>query len=185
MSKFIHCFDDKLNVSEWKKHFPDYEIKIWGEDQLQKAKGMSRELNKFRVLKDYGGIYTDSDIIPTHRFDTSVTPALLDGVSTRLMIGEKGQKLWDQLLHNPNVEKVVNDLKQVVGNVKSSYVEFTNKISWLYYLYRNWKYILGFVIILIVVIVFIMFEVIYGLNKRLKICEQKKMRWKREYYMSE
>lgn len=62
-------------ISSWRKHFPDYKIKEWNEDNFditanryieeayrQKKYAFVSDYARFRVLHDHGGLYFDTDV---------------------------------------------------------------------------------------------------------------------------
>lgn len=72
----------KKYIKSWKKHCPDYEIKLWNEDNYdidtipftQEAKKQGKwafvsDYARFDILEKYGGIYLDTDVEVLKNFD--------------------------------------------------------------------------------------------------------------------
>lgn len=67
--------DARRCIDSWRKHFPDYEIKEWNEDNFdisankyieeayrQKKYAFVSDYARFKVLHDHGGVYFDTDV---------------------------------------------------------------------------------------------------------------------------
>jgi mannosyltransferase OCH1-like enzyme len=85
-------------LNQWKEAHPDYEIRVWGEEDVDRDISkfqlssilMDRDLNpglradalRYEILKLHGGIYVDTDMAlvkPIH--------SLMNGINADLFIG--------------------------------------------------------------------------------------------------
>ena len=107
-------------IESWKKYLPDYEIKFWNEDNIdlkdmgqyaqeaydEKQWAFVSDVVRLYVLKEYGGIYMDTDMEVIKSLDKFLTlPAFFgfeieDEISTGIIGSEP---------HNPFIEKLYHD----------------------------------------------------------------------------
>ena len=107
-------------IESWKKYLPDYEIKFWNEDNIdlkdmgqyaqeaydEKQWAFVSDVVRLYVLKEYGGIYMDTDMEVIKSLDEFLTlPAFFgfeieDEISTGIIGSEP---------HNPFIEKLYHD----------------------------------------------------------------------------
>ncbi|AST58537.1 glycosyl transferase [Thermoanaerobacterium thermosaccharolyticum] len=110
----------KLNlkcIESWKKLLPDYELKLWNEDNfditinqfVKEAYGMKKwafvtDYVRLYVLYNYGGIYMDTDVEVLKRLDPFLIHSAFSGfendeyIPTGIMGAEKGNKWIGYLL---------------------------------------------------------------------------------------
>lgn len=108
--------DVEKNLETWKKYNPDYEIKIWNEENidlnLNRYAKEAYESKKFafvtdyvrlKVLYEYGGIYMDTDVEVLKSFDDLLGLPAFSGFEgpNRIPTGTMGaeaQNKWIKLL---------------------------------------------------------------------------------------
>lgn len=123
--KIIHCCwfggkempnDVKEYLGTWKKYNPDYEIRIWTEENFDlqenryareayenKKWAFITDYARLKVLYDFGGIYMDTDVEATKSFDDLLMNKAFSGfeddqnIPTGTMGAEKGNR-WIELL---------------------------------------------------------------------------------------
>ena len=82
-------------IASWRKYLPDYEIKIWNEDNFDvnqipytqqayrcKKYAFVSDYARFKILYDNGGIYFDTDVEVIRSMDEIVSQAPYMGVET-------------------------------------------------------------------------------------------------------
>ncbi|WP_026485635.1 glycosyltransferase family 32 protein [Caldanaerobius polysaccharolyticus] len=119
----------KLNqrcIESWKKVLPDYELKLWNEDNfdininqfVKEAYEMKKwafvtDYVRLYVLYNYGGIYMDTDVEVLKRLDPFLTHSAFSGfenqyyISTGIMGSEKGNKWISYLLDYYNDKRFI------------------------------------------------------------------------------
>lgn len=107
-------------VASWKKYCPDYEIKLWNEDNFdlkgaglyaqqaydEKQWAFVSDVARLYVLKEYGGIYMDTDMEVIKPLDEFLElPAFMGfEIETEVSTGIIGSEP-----HNPLIEEWYND----------------------------------------------------------------------------
>lgn len=107
-------------VASWKKYCPDYEIKLWNEDNFdlegaglyaqqaydEKQWAFVSDVARLYVLKEYGGIYMDTDMEVIKSLDDFLElPAFMGfEIETEVSTGIIGSEP-----HNPLIEEWYND----------------------------------------------------------------------------
>lgn len=107
-------------VASWKKYCPDYEIKLWNEDNFdlegagiyaqqaydEKQWAFVSDVARLYVLKEYGGIYMDTDMEVIKPLDGFLTlPAFMGfEIETEISTGIIGSEP-----HNPLIEEWYQD----------------------------------------------------------------------------
>ena len=89
----------KKCIKSWKKFLPDYEIKLWNEDNFdfnscafvkqayeKKKWAFVSDYARMKVLKEYGGIYFDTDMEITKNIDSLLQNDFFFGVEDSGMI---------------------------------------------------------------------------------------------------
>lgn len=89
-------------IKSWRKHLPDYEIKLWDADSFDfdsvryvkealenKKYAFVSDYIRLYALYNYGGIYLDSDVLVFKRFDELHDLKFFTGVEFRSMEKEK------------------------------------------------------------------------------------------------
>ncbi|HLQ87009.1 MAG TPA: glycosyltransferase [Enterococcus sp.] len=151
--KIIHCCwfgpnpfpqSFKQNIETWKKYCPDYEIKIWTEDNIDvnvsKYLKSARNHKKWAFMSDYvrlyvlykyGGIYLDTDVELIKSLDPLLNNEMFtgleeaDSIATGLILGsiKKNQTIRKLLsLYDSRGDNIVNG-----QFVESTCVEITTK----------------------------------------------------------
>ena len=106
-------------IESWKKYCPDYEIIEWNESNFDinccdyareaydaKKWAFVSDVARLYALVNYGGIYMDTDVEVLRPLDNFLHYDALSGfeskerVSTGLMACQKGQRLFEELLHD-------------------------------------------------------------------------------------
>jgi len=107
----------KMCIESWKKFLPDYELMLWNEDNFDvsslKFTRQAYEKRKFAfvtdyvrlyALKNYGGVYMDTDVEITKNIDKFLELPAFSGfetgdlIPTGIMASEKGLKWIDELI---------------------------------------------------------------------------------------
>ena len=83
----------KKCIASWKKYMPDYEIKLWSEENIDlnecdfikeayenKKWAFVADYARTKVLYEYGGIYMDTDMELTKPLDDLMTEDFVIGV---------------------------------------------------------------------------------------------------------
>ena len=116
-------------LKQWKEAHPDYEIRVWGEEDVDRDLSKfqlssilkDRELNpglradalRYDILKLHGGIYVDTDMAlvkPIH--------SLMQGITTDLFIGVSHSEAFEVnnaiigcIPGHPYIERLIEKLK--------------------------------------------------------------------------
>lgn len=117
-----HC------IKSWKKHLPDYEIKLWNYDSFPKDKSdwvrEAVENKKYAFAADYirayalyteGGIYLDSDVEVLKSFNPLLDRPYFLGkekhnlIEAAVMGSEKGNPLFGKLLEYYSNRRFIKD----------------------------------------------------------------------------
>lgn len=82
-------------INSWKKHCPDYEIRLWTEKDFdfslntytreayeQKAYGFVPDYIRLWIVYNYGGIYLDTDVQIVRSFDSLLSKRAFAGMET-------------------------------------------------------------------------------------------------------
>ncbi len=119
--------DAKRYIKSWKKHLPDYEIIEWNEDNFDldmypfareaydhKKYAFITDVVRLHVLKEYGGIYMDTDVEVLKPLDKFLKHVAFSGfendnfVPTGIMGSEAGGQWVTDLLEYYNQRHFVN-----------------------------------------------------------------------------
>lgn len=142
----------------WKDLYPEYDIKEWNLSQLEKEFGKhNKECYKYCLMYKYGGIYTDPNIEVKKRLQFNGN-ALLDGRSSRVIVGQQGQDIWKQLMDNPNVKAVVDKFNSVIGNIKSDYFKLKDAKGFLATIKNYSGWIVLLIVVLLLILIFVAIE---------------------------
>lgn len=106
-------------IASWKKYCPDYKIIEWNENNFDinccdyvreayeaKKWAFVSDVARLFVLVNYGGIYMDTDVEVVKPLDDILKYEAVSGfqsdnkIPTGLMASEKGQKLFEEFLHD-------------------------------------------------------------------------------------
>lgn len=103
-------------IDSWRRHLPDYELRLWNEDNFDVAAiPYTREAYERRkyafvsdyvrlyALKNHGGVYMDTDVEVIRSLDRFLSlPAFagfeVNGIQTGVLASEKGGKWVSELL---------------------------------------------------------------------------------------
>jgi hypothetical protein len=107
-------------IESWKKFCPDYEIRLWGDEELaqignrfaiealeHRKFAFASDVLRLYALKNYGGVYVDSDLQITAPIDRFLENHFFSGFEnlgnvvwpiTALMGAEKGNEIISDLL---------------------------------------------------------------------------------------
>lgn len=119
---------EKICINSWKKYFPDYEIKLWDEDNFDinvcAYVKQAYEHNKFAFVSDYarifalfhyGGIYLDTDVEVISSFDKFLKFKNFLGFENKTFIGtamiatSKGSSFAKEMLDYYNRISYIDD----------------------------------------------------------------------------
>ena len=91
---------EKNCVATWKEFFPDYEFKLWNEENFDYAQcafakqaydnkkyAFVSDYARAKVLYEYGGLYMDTDVKMLKAFPESVAPKGFMGFERRAFLG--------------------------------------------------------------------------------------------------
>lgn len=106
--------DARRCINSWRRHFPDYEIKEWNEDNFdisanryieeayrQKKYAFVSDYARFKVLHDHGGVYFDTDVEVIRPMDEMIVAGPFMGFEKSLATNGHGQ--GGQLGVNPGL----------------------------------------------------------------------------------
>lgn len=115
-------------IESWKKYCPDYVIKEWNEDTFDIESvtyvKQAYENRKWAFVSDYvrlyalvneGGIYMDTDVELIKSLDMFLDLEAFSGfestgnIPTGLMAAERGQSLFEELLHDYDNESFIKE----------------------------------------------------------------------------
>jgi mannosyltransferase OCH1-like enzyme len=113
----------KKCIASWKKHLPDYEIKLWSEKNVdlnecdfikeayeQKKWAFVADYVRTKVLYEYGGIYMDTDMELTKPVDDLLTEDFVIGVEDSGFIA--AGLIIVKNKHNKYIKKMLNFYKK-------------------------------------------------------------------------
>lgn len=129
INKVIHyCWFGKSPVPEkekscietWKQHFPDFELKLWNEDNFnyegclfskqayeQKKYAFVSDYARAKILYEYGGLYLDTDVKVLKSFGN-----LLDGSVNGILGFERKAFIGTAVIacqpHDPCIKELLN-----------------------------------------------------------------------------
>ena len=164
MSKIIHyCWfgDGKLDklaekcIESWKKYLPDYEIMLWNETNFdvnstpfsksaykEKKWAFVSDVARIHALREYGGIYFDTDMMITKDVSDIVDNEFFAGWETsyNVAVGVLGAKE----AHHPIIEKMYAHYSSVEFDINDPYahtipVLLTRTLKQMYGLKHNDK----------------------------------------------
>lgn len=142
----------KKCIASWRKFFPDYEIKVWNEDNFDvniipytaeayacKKYAFVSDYARFWVLYKYGGLYFDTDVEVIRPMDDIVARGPFMGIETPATLGNlpnvapglglgvnPGLGLYGEILdYYKNLHFLTADGKQ---NVEDAVVAITTRI---------------------------------------------------------
>lgn len=158
-----------------------------------KNRGQKIDVLKYLLMDKFGGIYSDREIVPTKKIKNIDNNGFLKCgpyFSNQVMMGKPNQDIWKQLImesikrvkQNTSsslgnlynrlkttgslmITDVINSFDELISTIPNFFKDLRSKYSWIFFLIRNWKQLITFFLILIIVIIFILFEVIYKLNR--------------------
>ncbi|MCI8955862.1 MAG: glycosyl transferase [Eubacterium sp.] len=91
---------EKMCIKTWKKYFPEYELRLWNEDNFDykqcsfakqayenKKYAFVSDYARAKVLYEYGGIYLDTDVQVLKPFPVSVAESGFMGFERRAFLG--------------------------------------------------------------------------------------------------
>lgn len=109
---------EKSCVETWRECFPNYELKLWTEENFDYAQcafakqaydakkyAFVSDYARAKVLYEYGGIYLDTDVKVLKRFPKSTAPKGFMGFERRAFIGTA---VLASIPKNENIKELLN-----------------------------------------------------------------------------
>lgn len=124
----------KRYTETWKTFHPNWEYRLWTLDDLKDVEiskqdifdratswAMKSDILRYEILRQYGGLYIDTDFECLHPFDNLTYLEFFTGISY-----DTKMELYNGLIacvpHHPVIEKCVTLLNRVYDGVKGSII---------------------------------------------------------------
>lgn len=167
-------------IASWKKHCPDYEIRQWNEENFdinifpyvreaykEKRWAFVSDVARLLALRDYGGVYLDTDVELLKPLDFLLDKEVVfgmenqDRISTAVILARKNNKLIRELLATykdirfdssiTNVQRFTDTIKNnnevtilskdyfCPKDYESGFVNFTSNTVAIHFFDQSWK----------------------------------------------
>lgn len=132
----------KFCIESWKKFLPEYEFKLWNEDTFDiensctfvkqafehKKWAFVSDYVRIWALKEYGGIYLDTDIEIRQPLDRFLNERMVLGTDelgylTALMASEPNHEFWDEILKEYQGMSFLNSDGTLNQTVNNTYIQ--------------------------------------------------------------